>query len=436
MSAADAWNRIEAEKAKTGEYPQASEADHHVYLSWMRECDARKSHALLFQQKKDQPVNDLLKIRALLFRGQLDEAESIINRLADSGTSSEARMEALLEKARLAAFQGDWEATQVLSASALDSGSLESLSYLSTLQVHALASFELGELLKALKSLEVAESLSAVFPFSISTLYASVLKARITARDQSVQSGLDLLRNIWSELRLSGRKPTPDYIHAIVFGTVDILKFARSVGKDADALEKMTLISFHMTEAMGEKLYSGLAAIDAAVCGPQEHRGWFFDRLNQSRQEFARISSLSQEVFGNSEPTSASAAVLRELREAIRSAASDSGDSSGCAQPVSRQPLSLNYVVFSEQQWAFRLQPWLAVDLNPHPQILSAFKALRRGAVSKADFFARVWGNARYASRLHDSSIWYVLNRIKKLTGASYRTRNGVIEPNEGVMTL
>jgi hypothetical protein len=429
MSTPNPWNNTEAKKARTGKYPEASSkasnGDQDVYLTWIRECDARKSHALLIQNKK---VNDLLKIRALMFRGQLEEAEAIIQKLDLAPSSPEEKMESSLEQARLAAFRGDWLLAQTICEKALGSGTLESLSYLSSLQVHALSSFERGELSSAAKSLDAAESLSTIYPFSISTLYANVLRARLIARDQSVRSGIQAIHELWKKFRTTGQTPTADEVHAILFGTIDILKFGEMMGASVKSLGTLMLVSFQMTETMGEQLYSALAALDASVCGPRENRGWFLERLKQSRGEFKRIDSLAQEVFDGKEPTSSSAAVLKNLYHADRETAD--------SIPPSEQPRAMTHIVFNEQEWVFQLQPWKAVDLRAHPQILTAFQALSKGSLSKADFFARVWGNARYTSRLHDSSIWYVLNRIKKLTGASYQTRNGFIQANDGVVSL
>ena len=435
MALAKSWNSVEAKKAKTGEYPEAlptgadSIGDRDVYISWIRDCDARKSHALLLENNQ---VNDLLKIRALLFRGQLEEAEAIIQKLQGPDVAPEERLEALLEQSRLAAFRGDWQLVHSLSSEAIRSGNLESISYLSALQVHALSCYELGDLLSSIKTLEIAESLATVYPFSISTLYSKVLKARVSARAQSIESGVQLIQQIWQGVRQSGRTPTADSIHAIVFGMIDIAKYSRVMGNKPRSLEKLALISFHMTEAMGEQLYSALASLDATIIGPLEHRGWFLNQLASARREFKRIDLLAQEVLEGKDPSSLSSSTLEALkREALKNGAQKIELNS-----QSQALLSVNHIVFAEYQWAFQLKPWKAVDLNRHPQILSALTVLSAGNLSKADFFARVWGNARYTSHLHDSSIYYVLNRIKKLTGASFVTRDGIIQANDGVITI
>ena len=430
MSPAEAWIEVEAKKARTGEYPAASGASQEIYLAWIRECDARKCQSMLVHDRKDRKVDELLEIRALLFRGRIDEAETIIRKCAASSASPEERMEVLLEQARLAAFRGDWNLCHALSAKALDSGELQSLSYLSSLQVHALSCFEMGEFHAAVKALDLAESLASVYPFSISAHYANVLRARIAARDQSVRNGLSKIGELWRGLRKSpGDGPTADAVHAIVFGLADILKFAKlmHVSEDISAgkLEKSVLVSFHMTEAMGEQLYSALAGLDAAVCGPLEYRDWFFDRIAEERHKFKRIDALASEIFDSKElscTSSANLAALRETRHEV------------LREP--KQPASVSHVVLTEHEWAFQLRPWKAIDLSKHPQILTGLQILSRGSLSKADFFKHVWGNARYTSRLHDSSIWYLLNRIKKITGASFRVRDGQIQENPEVISL
>ena len=424
MSSSEAWIQVEAQKAKSGKFPEKIGVDQSVYLAWIRDCDARKCQSMLVEDAKDSKANDLLKIRALLFRGELDEAERIIRKSMDAHATPETRMEVLLEQARLAAFSGNWSLCHILSAKALESKQLESLSYLSSLQVHALACFELGEFHAAIQALHAAESLATIFPFSISAHYANVLRARIAARDQGVASGISKISELWKAFRENKAiELTADMVHALVFGSVDILKYARLSGESSEQLEKLILVSFAMTEAMGERLYSALGCLDGAICGPVAHRSWFQNRLTQARREFKRIDSMAAQAFEGAELRCLSASMLASLREPL-------------TQEKSLAPESVTHVIFGDAQWAFQLQPWKATDLSRHPQILSALGALSSGELSKARFFDQVWGNARYASHLHDSSIFYVLNRIKKLIGATFPIREGRIQPNRGVIVV
>ena len=76
MSLIKSWNQVEAHKSKTGEFPSTPGADHDLYLTWIKQCDARKAHALVLSQtdkSSQNRLNELLKIRALLFRGQLSQ---------------------------------------------------------------------------------------------------------------------------------------------------------------------------------------------------------------------------------------------------------------------------------------------------------------------------------------------------------------------------
>jgi len=316
MSLIKSWNQVEAHKSKTGEFPSTPGADHDLYLTWIKQCDARKAHALVLSQtdkSSQNRLNELLKIRALLFRGQLSQADAEIQNLQKLDSDPELQGEALLEQARLAAFQGDWSLAYSLSKTALGSRNLEALSRLSTLQVHALASFELGNLLEAVSALNIAEALTELFPFSISALYAKVLRARIAAREEGVQTGLNRLVQLWDAIRSSSRVPTADEVHTLIFGELDILKFERlnqnRTGSSTPlpiVLSKTCLASFHMTEAMGEQLYSALAALDSAVCADPKLREWFLTRLNQCRAEFKRIDRLIPEVL---EQTTASSLI-------------------------------------------------------------------------------------------------------------------------------
>jgi hypothetical protein len=433
MAQALLWNQIEAQKAKTGIVPMQGGQSEGVYRAWIRDCDARKAQALLIVEDKNKPIiDDLLKIRALLFRGELQAADAFIRDYSlKNGASDEAVFEASLEQARLAAFQGDWVQAHALTAKGLESGKLESLSYLSSLQVHALSCFELGSFSDALKSLEMADALSSIYPFSVSSFYVKTLLGRVIARTQGVEHGLNWLDQIWSRFREndSGAVSNSDSVHALVFALIDILKYAK-VSTDPSfhagqkkLLESLTLASFALTEATGERLYSALASADAAACGSEQNQGWFLKKIQSERGEFRRIEKLMS-AYESSQPSGASEAVFAALMQARSAAVGDEA------------PTLPSHLFFSKPKWVFQLKPWSAVDLDTHPQLVLALNALSKGPLTKEAFFNEVWGNARYTSRLHASSIQYVLSRIKKITGIRCRQKDGLIVVDHGWLAL
>lgn len=424
------WNQIEAHKAKTGVIPVQSGQSEDVYRAWISACDARKARALLIVEDKNKSaIDDLMKIRALLFRGDLQSAGDIIREYAlKNGASDEAVFEASLEQSRLAAFQGDWIQAHTLSSKGLESGKLESLSYLSALQVHALSCFELGNFSDALKSLEMTDALSSIYPYSVSSFYAKVLYGRVIARTQGVEQGLAWLDTFWSRFRenKSGAVANSDSVHALVFALIDVLKYAKMsqlLTSSKTFLEQLTIAAFALTEATGERLYSALACADAAVCGPDQHRDWFLKKIQSERTEFHRIEKLLKSSE-SSQPSSASEAVFSALIQ---------NQNSPCR---SGSPTLPSHLFFSKPKWVFQLKPWIATDLETHPQLVLALSALSKGPLTKEAFFKEVWGNTRYTTRLHASSIQYVLSRIKKITGIQCRSKGGLISIDHGWLAL
>ena len=120
------WGATDAKQAHSGICPEARDLDHELYLNWIRDCDGRKAHSLVLTQPSLDPM---LRVRALLFRGELGEAEAAIDVLLGNESSPpELKSDALLEKARLAAYEGDWRLSRSFVTLAVESGSLEPIS--------------------------------------------------------------------------------------------------------------------------------------------------------------------------------------------------------------------------------------------------------------------------------------------------------------------
>jgi hypothetical protein len=404
------WGPAEAKKAITGRLPEPIDPNHDLYLAWIRDCDARKCHSLALTSPSIDP---LLRARAMLFRGELKDAREVIQSVNSS--------ESLLEAARLAAYEGDWPLSRELSTIAIESGTLEPVSYLSCLQVRALAQFELGRLLDAKADLVSAESLGSVFPHSISWHYARVLSARIAARDEGVSSGLTKLDQIWNALIEQG-SVTSEQAHALIFGEIDIWRWEALRSGDRGPLERLVLTSWAMTEASGERLYCALASVDAALFGPRALRGHFLKKARAS-SDLSRIKKVLDEVFGTSQPTSGTTELQR--------AHAEKGPTSGNASSP-----QINYVADLKRQIAFQIAPWQLVSLAGHFRVQSALRALARGPLAKEAFFASIWGNAKYSPVLHDSSISNLLNRVKKVSGIPIRIRAGRVAPPAELVVL
>ena len=89
------WGPAEAKKAASGRLPEPVDLNHSLYLAWIRDCDARKCHSLALTEPSIDP---LLRARALLFRGELENARAAIDSLsANAGATAELKSDALLE---------------------------------------------------------------------------------------------------------------------------------------------------------------------------------------------------------------------------------------------------------------------------------------------------------------------------------------------------
>ena len=89
-----------------------------VYLAHLSEWDAKRSEALVLQEKQDP----LLEVRALLFRGQFEEAELLLKTELKNEYGPREKSEFFVEQIRGASLNGEWSLVLDLVAEA---GTLE-----------------------------------------------------------------------------------------------------------------------------------------------------------------------------------------------------------------------------------------------------------------------------------------------------------------------
>ena len=67
------WLLVSQHRNVSGEFPEAGDSNSQAYLAHFRDWNARKAEAVVVQES----VDPLLHLRALIFRGCLDEARAL-----------------------------------------------------------------------------------------------------------------------------------------------------------------------------------------------------------------------------------------------------------------------------------------------------------------------------------------------------------------------
>jgi hypothetical protein len=157
-------------------------------------------------------------------------------------------------------------------------------------------------------------------------------------------------------------------------------------------------------------LYVGLALLDCYFAGTEEHRRLFESDLLTAAREFSRVDRILREIVDqHGTPSSSSDAVIRYLSLA-------KGSIHGGAEEICSRPVIESYqsVFFPLAGLAIGLRDGSVSDLARHPRLARAVEILGSGkAISHEEFFALVWGHAKYSRALHENLIFGVQQRLK-----------------------
>jgi hypothetical protein len=397
LSMPEEFNVLMLDRAQSeqGQLPEYHSSTSQAYFRHFSEWNAMKCEA----QVLEQSLPHVLQVRALLFRGRHTEAEQIMAEALRLNGDISALSEVLLEKVKLAALEGDWRLCVEL-AEALHSSQIAPVSRMTLFQVEGLARFELGEFNAAQNLLERAESLSTCFPHGTSGLYSKILQIKIAARRQGAEVALKMLFVLWREW-VEAKVIDINLVQALLRAEIDLKRLAGLPHlRQAHA-------SLLIAEAMGEKLYVGLGVLDCCFAASGDDRALFEARLSELSREFKRLRSLLSEL-DRDDGLSSSAEAIRVYQDHCRK---------NPALAATKAPIEpADTLFFPSVQISLSLKSRKAFDWKTYPKLMQAVSAyIDHGELSKEQLFAKVWGNQKYAPRLHDSSIFSLQQRLKKL---------------------
>ena len=383
MWKADELLQIEKQHCLSGKLPSGDSADALLYRAQIGEGNPRKAEVLAFCGT----VTPLLKIRALITRGKLADADRFLLQAQSESSDPLERVELLLEAARLASFRGDYLSASLKASTALELQPSPT-SALTLLQVRSLALYELGDWAGALADLEFAESFASVLPKAESGFYARILQTKVVARAHGLSEARKLFGKLWSNQDWS-----LDSLLSLTRLAIDLQRL------DGKAAPELAIACYQLSRQLGDQLYSALALIDLHYSVGDSERARIAPLLEPAKKEFSRVQALCDEAEGKSELMTTSGHALR-LQQADSVGGAINIESDGIFFSQSKRLLLFKEAESVREVGGKMSQALVALSYET--------------PISKAAFFSALWGRQKYSPRLHDNLIWNLLSRMKK----------------------
>jgi hypothetical protein len=403
-------------RSATGRLPQAADTDHELLRAQFRDWDARRAEAILLSAEAPDP---LLKLRTLLFRGRLQEAQAHLDSLP-THLDRTAVAELLLERARLESYRGCWPGARELASAALPM-SPKPISCLTLFQIRGLAAYELGDFRAAAEDLDRAESMGSLFPRAASGFYCGLLKIRLTARDRGPVPARKQLGEAWRRER-DGGELNLDRAHALLRTELDLLRL------EARPHFPAALASLLMAERMGERLYSALGQLELMCAATPATARRLEPSIAEGAAAFERVAALREELGAACGPATSTALAMRHYRE--HAPGGDPARERELLDTSSR----VRFLVLPAHGIRVDLREGTVAALPCTDQQARALASLAGAPVAKDLFFRALWGNQRYSPALHDPLIWTLAHRLRKATGLDVRIESASLSLPEALV--
>ena len=410
--------KIEDKRSSEGTVTtQAPSIESEIHLTQVKNWDTRKALALSLIHQKETPLS---YIRSLLQRGNFEQARPLLEELKSQCDPSVPTALALVlfEETRLAFFESNWPLVIARAQEALDAGSPPA-NLIPLHQLRANAHFEMGSYTQACADIDDAQQMESVFPHAVSLLYVQTLKARVIARQTGIAEAQEFLDQIFLKHLAAGRNDL-DLLLTCLRVQIDL---KRLLAKD---FSREAIGCFLLSDAIGDKLYCGLAELDF-LSGRSLSRDEFAGKSSDLCARFKRIDRIVSDVH-SAETPSISAATIRAQIE-------------NQAKPVAIPfPVEGSFggweIVHFRMGIHCSLESGKLTRLEPGSQLVRALKVIALGQPTKKEFFAQIWGRQAYAPRLHDTLITSLLHRLKKECGLVARIRDSKIETEKKVLLV
>jgi len=405
--------RLEDARASSGGFTSEDETvEKKIHETQVKNWDTRKALALGTIHQFEAPIS---YVRSLLQRGNFDRARSALEELSKAEQEPVAIAPILFERTRLAFFESKWTEVIKTCSEALVNGAAP-VTQLALFQLRANAHFELSDFLSASEDIREAEQLGELFPHAVSLLYVRTLKIRVLGRDRGPEVAGQSLEQLILD-RISEGRMDLDLLLTCLRVEIDLKRLS---GKPFAA---ESVACFQIADAIGDRLYSALAELDF-YSGFVKSGSELNEVLSNSAKQFQRVKRMADEVQGLHSPSVSAKTISASLGL--------SSNESKILEKLKRQ-LQEDQFKRSVLLWKRNSSaPELIIDLvagsvfnfSDNNQVFQSLKAVSAEPLSKAQFFAALWGKQKFAPRLHDTLISGLLHRIKKETGIVVRVRD------------
>jgi hypothetical protein len=400
------------EIASAGNAATATDGNHdrEVHIARSVLNDVRKAEALCLIQ----PTDFLQELRTLIARGLLSEAWVKLHSYRADQTELETDPEWNLELARLFAYANEWQRC-FETCELLFELQPAPMSLMTTLQIRAVAAFEIGNFHQALADINRIRSLDRIYPNTQVAYYAELVDVKVAAMLGQHQQVQTKLNQIWLK---QSAAPISTFDHLLTLLRVEAF-VAMAFG--ADPTRALELAAW-TAEKQGDDLHSVLSKFELAVTNTQ-YPSQDFD-LAGAKILFQRIAKLDREL--NEGAHSTTGKVLAQAK----------GNSS--VQPRSLTEVKL--VLLPNRNLVLKLDiENLRVDivsLKKRTQVVDALCFVARSAsgVTKAELFQALFGNQKYVSHLHDPALYQVISRMRKMWSVQLNFDQGVLSAPEAVV--
>ncbi len=397
-----------------GQPPHGDSVEEQIHSAFFVDSDARKALAMA----TIEDVHPVLLARGHIGVGNLEEAEQIIENLESESGSMEDRYEFVFDKARIHALGGNWTSCISICNEAI-AYRPAGITYLSFVNLRALAHFESLNFLSCERDLDQIETLVALYPHSVSTLYHSTLRVKLLSFQKQIFQAETLLNRLWKNILQRSIAPTKDEILSLLRAEITIRRC-----QNRSALD-FSCATYFLAQSIGNDLYSSFALLDiyCDLLNADDRKALWGSHLESACSKHNRIQGLFNEI--TSHEVLSESATAHQLRLAKSRWTSSESNADECARFFLSHIWSDPDIFLLERNVFIQLQEW-RVQKVVSPQFSRACSALARGPLSREEFFNQVWAQS-FHSHLHDSPINALISRLRKL-GIDASSANKLIE--------
>ena len=363
-------------------------------LARVKDADYVKAESLLYSQ----PVNEqdeFQRIRTLISRGQLSEAESHLQSWLTESQPEEIRAEARLELARILAARGEWLEVVKVSSLALDCPVLATVSRLTLLQVRANAWLELSDFSKTTFDLDQARGLLNLYPNAPSSFYLEALQTKLQVATGRHFESIQVLERFYSKFRKAG---------AINFDQILTLLRVEAHALRVSNLpfENAAFAGILLCQAMGDTLYEALGWAELVASCDRDISDYARSTSTPLFEKFERARKLAKSLE------------TKPLKDSKASS----------PLPLER---SIKRMYFAKRGLIVDLENKTAQFVSLTEQHRTLLECLIAGSQSADSFFTSAW-NLTYQPQRHETTLKVALKRLRDQTGITVRLRGGQIE--------